>query len=154
MFLLRAVTCFYSTQHDWLTCERTKEDRTRDARCACIASVISKRLHELGFIEGQPRGFLDFWNDTCAGLYESSRPDPERPQLLRASKLVMHRLSRKPDVQLRLNEELQGVLKSLDDKRKGETTELSSTRSQRAQSSGARCGESRAKMVGFNNSSL
>ena len=99
----------------------------RDARCACIASLISKRLHELGMIEGQPHSFSDCWKDTYTGLYESSRPEPERSRLLNASKVFMHRLSKKPGVQKSFNDELQEVLKSHGDEQKGETTELSST---------------------------
>jgi len=78
-------------------------------------------------IEGQPRSFSDCWKDTYTGLYESSRPEPERSQLLSASKMLMHRLSRKPNVQKSFNDELQEVLKSHEGEQKGETTELSST---------------------------
>ena len=104
-----------------------KEDRNRDARRACVASLISKHLHGLGLNEGPPSSFLDCWKNTYTGLYESSLAEPERSRSLHASKQMLNRLSKSESVLKTFNDELQEVLESADHQPEGERTASSST---------------------------
>ena len=118
---------FHSVQHDGATWRRTKEDHRQDAWCACLASLISKRLRKLDRLEGPHLTFLDCWKDTFTGLYESKLEETERSRSLNASKKLISRLVQNESVLKRFEEELQEVVKSRDHEQQVGITESSST---------------------------
>ena len=66
-----------------------RRSQTRRSKCLC----------ELERLEGPYRSYLNCWKDSYTRLYESNRPKPSRSRRLDASKMFVHRLSKKPNVQ-------------------------------------------------------
>ena len=83
---------------------------------------MSKRLCELGRLEGPHRSFVDCWKDTYTGLYESELEEPERSRSLNASKKLISRLAKNESVLKSFEEELQEVVKSRDHEEQGDIT--------------------------------
>ena len=88
---------------------------------------MSKRLCELGRLEGPHRSFVDCWKDTYTGLYESELEEPERSRSLNASKKLISRLAKNESVLKSFEEELQEVVNARDHEEQGDITESSST---------------------------